>query len=526
MFNTTVDIQSGLQHNRIDVLNKTQEIIINLNEFPQLKELKDSSEEKINSLNEMISNIKDAIEERSKTIDQDSKMYKNLLENEKELLTSIQKQKGKILEIINNLESTENNLNYKRKDLKEKINKETENYSKMLKECLENLESKFKLDSQKLREDYQNEIKGLKINSDKIKNDESGRKELIKSLSDITNSRRIYKDREIQLLKEKMFSEYSKLIKQHELILKLNSEHKTASNEYQKIKLEEFNMLNMYFSFDKVVEAYSKTKQELTSDKLSEYNSRLYDVVNNQIRPEIKEKLLEKNISDMLKIIDKSFEKSEYLGLGQNKKFLSDLYKSKNSVILFLLKYLIHKQKEKPLNEFQSSYNYSEMIKKNYEKLYQLSSIFEDDYTRSVLENSSLFQNRIHSKSEMLNDFDKIKSDLLFDIIFYNKKKQSNFLLPKFFIAHFFSKFTNVWFNLYDPVFNQINEEDSEVVKKIKALNFLDYYLKNENYLEAYHYLKYLIKEHHLRVKELSDKIEVMTKHEIVIDLLENHFAF
>ena len=95
----------------------------------------------------------------------------------------------------------------------------------------------------------------------------------------------------------------------------------------------------------------------------------------------------------------------------------------------------------------------------------------------------------------------------------------------KFLLCGLISKSTDFWLNLYSPFYNTIDESENEIIKKVKAISFIKYYLTHENYSEAYYHLRYLTPQHSDKIKELLNKIELMTKHEMVVDLLETHLS-
>jgi hypothetical protein len=230
----------------------------------------------------------------------------------------------------------------------------------------------------------------------------------------------------------------------------------------------------------------------------------------------------------MVTIVDKNVKGDKNLILQANTKYLSDFYRSKNLEILLTIKFLAQKQKgEEPIDKINSA-EISNLMNINFKKLLKLSEIFKDDYTQSLLENTKLVEMNIPTKFEIMSEFNKIKVPV-FESFFINK----NPTLLQIFFSTLMSKFTDCWLEVYNPFYNEINDNDPIVVKKFKALSFVKYYINNSKYSEAYHYLQYLNSNNSFSKSKINEQtnfekftklIEIMTKHDVVIDLLESHF--
>lgn len=546
-----VQLRLNLQEHLQEISGSDSDSIsLSLENFQNLKEYKNKVEHKLKTFKEMIAAVQKSLIEIENQNIHDTAIHNSIISQEKSLFSEIESQKSSLLEKIKHLELDEHKLNHQRKKLKDEIKKQTEIYSKLLSQSLEKIQSKYSSELQEIRNQYSRELKSFHIDFNKVDKEEVGKRELLKNLSDMTRVRKIFKEKEIELIRTKLTTEYSKLISQFEILKSLNQEHKLISNQYQQTKLEEYNLLNIFFSFEKVLENFKENKKTLMQEKLEEYNLRLNENLENKIRPHIRDKILKTNSEEILKMTENVISNdNNLLKLQENKKFISDYYRSKNTEALFLIKYLLYKQKETPIKEEEKLKKYSELISRNINELYHYSTMFDDQYTKNLIEKAELFSKKLPSKVELIKSFDKIKHDIFFDMFYYSYSNkisdfdenssnnssignnfdfkftndQNNIL--KFFFCGLLSKTTNFWINLYSPFYNSIQDQDSEIIKKVKALSFINYYLGNENYSNAYEHLQYLIPHHEEKIKDLVEKIEIMTKHEMVIGLLETHFS-
>jgi hypothetical protein len=142
-----------------------------------------------------------------------------------------------------------------------------------------------------------------------------------------------------------------------------------------------------------------------------------------------------------------------------------------------------------------------------------------DIFIAKLTNKSGMVNTKFHSKDEILEDIRNHKKDIYFEM-FINKTRQAklfNFLFS-YSLSHLLPYLTR-W---YSPLYHEIREDESEIIKKIKALEFIDYYVKTGNYIEAYKNLKHLGNELGYLVS-LNSTLCQMAKNELMVDLLDSH---
>jgi len=494
-------------------------------EFSNLKEYKKKCDDKLEELQKAIE-----LYEKYLATGNDEKMkneekLNGILMKENEIFKEIQAYQNNLTTKLNNFESQRNMANNLRKELMDKIKIETEKYSALLKVTLLSMESRYNNELQNIKNEYNKDIKSLHIDLMNLDKEDVGKRELLKNLSDLSKIRKNSKKREINLIKDKLSSEHLKLVQQYELIKNLNSEYLKVSNDYKQIKMEEYNLLNIFFSFDKVIEIYNHKKKEAIEKSENDYKLQFNEAVINKIEPYFGKKIIENNLEDVSNMT-KELLQEENLLLKDNRTFISNYYQSKNSEILMLIKYLMIKSSS-------SNTTNTQFIKSNLQTLYRYSQMFDDQYTKKLIEQTNLLENSdiIPSKSDLIQQFDDIKIDLVFDFFAgdfskMNKDKlYTSFILFNFSLAYLMSRTINFWFKVFNPKYCSINESDNIIVKKVKAINMIDFYLKHDNFSEAFACMQFLKIDHKDKIQSLFNNLYLITKCEILIDLLENHFT-
>ena len=76
--------------------------------------------------------------------------------------------------------------------------------------------------------------------------------------------------------------------------------------------------------------------------------------------------------------------------------------------------------------------------------------------------------------------------------------------------------------SVYHPYYTPIRENDREIVKKIKALRFVEYYLKKGDLYNSYFNMKYL-KDYDTEISKLRVMINSKIKNDSFIELYEHH---
>jgi hypothetical protein len=158
-------------------------------------------------------------------------------------------------------------------------------------------------------------------------------------------------------------------------------------------------------------------------------------------------------------------------------------------------------------------------LKISYKELTDYSTAFGDKFVANIIGNSSTDKLNFFTRDEILKDIVNHKNDIYFDI-FVNKTKREQ--IPTFLFSYFVSYTLPYFTKFYSPRYVGLKDSDSDVVKKIKALQFLEFYIKEGNYMEAYKYVKYLQNEMRY-LTSLNAKLSQMAKNELLVDLLDRH---
>ena len=161
---------------------------------------------------------------------------------------------------------------------------------------------------------------------------------------------------------------------------------------------------------------------------------------------------------------------------------------------MFILKFLISKNIHLIENS-QSSID--QIIAENLNLLYINSKYFNDHFTRTLIEKSKILDKKFVDKTEIFKEFNITKKQTLFSIFFKNHVILCLFIyntksIFQFVFANLVENTVDFWINNFNPNYHMIYSTDSDVVKKIKALSFIHYYLKNDNYPQAFSYFDYL----------------------------------
>lgn len=463
----------------------------------------------------MLNTFKQSQSEVMKQKAENDKKLQDLTLNETKNINEIHKNKEKLKVSIAELDKQIDSLSALKTEIIKKIKNEADVYRKTIEESYKRLDTKYKDKLKDLRTNYFNEIKNYKVDFDNLEKDEIGKRELLKSLSDLTEKRKNFKNEEINLIQDLLSKEHKDVLIQQTLIQNSYSLYQKTVGDFKKVQIEKYDLLNKFNSLEKAEKLYKKNKLNLTDKKINTYYQETYELIENQIKPKMKQ-IVETGTKEALDDAKSTLLKESLL-LEENSKFVSELFKVKNREVLFILKYLTMKRKETSCNSKREEY--TKIINSNIQRLFYLSKVFKDDFTKNIIENSGLLNKELPNKQSLIKNFDEIKQNIIFNFYFKNDKTIFSFLY-----SYALSCLYKVFTNSYNPQYNKIAESDSLFVKKIKALNFLKYYIQNESFSEAYSCLQYL-DDQSLLIEKIKSDIELLSKNEMVIDLLENHFT-
>ena len=84
------------------------------------------------------------------------------------------------------------------------------------------------------------------------------------------------------------------------------------------------------------------------------------------------------------------------------------------------------------------------------------------------------------------------------------------------------SEFGNVWLEFFNPDFKVTNPESKDFINQFKAVNYIYYYIKKEDYSQAYAYLEYVHPTNKF-VNKVKTPLEKLSKTQIFCDIIEAH---
>lgn len=191
------------------------------------------------------------------------------------------------------------------------------------------------------------------------------------------------------------------------------------------------------------------------------------------------------------------------------------------------------------LNEEQRN-NLRIFLFSNYKNLAKYADKFEDNFIKKLAESTfkksiednekqyKKYINKYITKNDLLKFIEYNKNDILFEM-FYNydifneknfEKKQKSIL--RFIFSHFLSEMGNLWLEFFDPNYSVYDPLQKDFVNQLKALNYLVYNIKKENYPRAYSCFANINTNNNL-IYKIKDNLEVMAKNQIFCDIIENH---
>lgn len=191
------------------------------------------------------------------------------------------------------------------------------------------------------------------------------------------------------------------------------------------------------------------------------------------------------------------------------------------------------------LNEGQKN-NLRKILYSNYKKLGRYANKFEDNFIKKLVEasiNKNVDEdneenidkmNNIISKSEILNFIQTNQHDILFEI-FYNydvfeceSHKKKEISIWRLVVSHLLSEMGNIWLEFFNPNYSITDPNKKDFVNQLKAINYLIYNIKKEDYPRAYSCFSNIHPENRL-INKIKNNLEVMAKNQIFCDIVENH---
>jgi len=265
------------------------------------------------------------------------------------------------------------------------------------------------------------------------------------------------------------------------------------------------------------------------------------------------------------------FLNNKILSLEENHKFLNGIYTTRMKESISFMRFIIQKFNtedtfansnevnvnnkhnkdnkdkqmgflgEKILISNQQRESLLENLYKNYIKIGKFAKKFDDEFLANFseiiidkklenLEDNFINKNFIRdyvTKQELLNYFADNKEDIFFELFynydnFYLETKKSPKNLMRFYLCNILSEFSNVWLEYFNPEFNVTNPQTKDFINQFKAVNYIYYNIKEENYIKAYANLEYIHPSNEY-INKLKLPLEKLSKTQIFCDIIEAH---
>ena len=269
--------------------------------------------------------------------------------------------------------------------------------------------------------------------------------------------------------------------------------------------------------------------------------------------------------SSLMKINLQKFFNNKILSLEENDKFIDGIYTTRMKESISFMKFIIHKfnidnpfgndnenidslqktdmdflGKEVFLTDLQRQ-GLLEKLFKNYIKIGKYAQKFDDQFIENLTENvlgkklENCDDNIINkdtikdyvTKQELLKHFSENKEDIFFELfynydVYYNQPEKRSKNLLRFMLSTVLSEFGNVWLEFFNPDFKVANPGTKDFVNQFKAVNYIYYYIKKEDYSQAYAYLEYVHPSNKF-VNKVKTPLEKLSKTQIFCDIIEAH---
>lgn len=432
-----------------------------------------------------------------------------------EIYDNIQKSKSELGEIVirlnDEIEKCENSL----KDANNKASIDLERFKILVSDYFQNIQDLRTKDLPELKRKYLERLQAFYIDFKKVEKEDIGKRELLKQLSDLIHLRKEFLQHEVEYLKTRVLHNHHEIVNIYFHTLKNLESFSLYSELFIKHKSDRLSVFKRILGYEHIQGLYEIERNSAITRKTGEFFKEFQIKMQDEISPTVF-KVFDDNIQGLIDIYNLIIDKAKNLNLQKNQRFIYDMYSANNLNSLFKIKYISFRQNDS--NEELPLYN--KIINKNFNKLILYSKIFEDDFTEKLLHSTNLVETqRFPSKNEIISQYKNIKHDFLYEI-FLNKYEDYDIF--GFMLRYFISRTMDVFFDFYSPEQNPIKANDSKIVKKIKAFSFINKYIHQGNFLDAFHYFQYI--DNIQVIKEFKENIHLMIQKDMVLELLEHHY--
>lgn len=176
----------------------------------------------------------------------------------------------------------------------------------------------------------------------------------------------------------------------------------------------------------------------------------------------------------------------------------------------------------------------------NYVKLGKYAKKFNDSFLKNLVEitlNKKIenvsesfidkkYSENFVTKTELLRYFEQNRYDVLYEVFYNydifreNKVKKKTYI--RFLFSHLLSELGSFWLDFFNPDFSITDPNTKDFVNQLKALNYIIYHIKNEDYAKAFTCYANIHPDN-FYINGVKDKIEILAKNQIFCEIVENH---
>lgn len=464
-------------------------------DIPEVKEYQKDSILKVQSYYDKAYSYDKKLQELNKTKEEISESLKKNQLNEEKTIKEILKIREETFARAQDLNNKSLKLNTERLDMVNLILKKQNDYMHTYDKISNQLHTCFE--------------KGLKslsnITVEPLKKDEEENRDLlIRKIEEITQAQRHNWNNQFNYIVNEIKDNSSLLNQYSDSINKFIEQNKKTAKAYLDYKHDEYDLLNKAFSLDLVLENNERNKAEMYSSRLVDYKKDNKKNVLSNIYPNLISSF--NNETDHLLKIVSNGTKDEILKIQHNFDFLINSFKATNLDILVALKYLLNNP------------NYSHLYLQNISKLQKIAKLHGDDFVNELLSNVNSSKNKFCTQKDIQEEYQRVRNDLVVNFLLERKYNILTVMM-----SPLIGLFSRGILRVYNPLFNPINKDDKEIVKKYKALSFIGYYIRRGNYEKAFENMKYLNQAYQSNINGLALLLEGRIKNSNALDLLERH---
>ena len=462
----------------------------------EIKEYQQSSQAKLNEIYDKVMKYDKEIKELNKQLEENKKRIDESNKKEEEIINEVNKEQKELEAKANELNEKCLQLNTERLQLMQLINNQYNKYTNVFNTMQSKFDSKFKSELEQVKKESITPLSDEELNK-------LSKEEIISKINELKDANHKFIKDQAELILNDIKSNDEQLEEYGSKLKEYLKENENLAKTYLEFKHDEYDIKNKILSLELLKEYDKTTKSENYKKMLAEYKEQHNNNFVKNVYPHLLEYI--KNERDIMLKMNSNVSKDEVLKLQNNFNYIKNSYKSKSLDILLGLKYSLYRALS------------PQMHSQNILSLLKISKSYNDDFTYDLINNSNIIQAPPCNSLQLLNEFEKVKKNLSFNIISGTKTS-----LYKIILSPLISLCGYGLMSVYHPYYTPIRENDREIVKKIKALRFVEYYLKKGDLYNSYFNMKYL-KDYDTEISKLRVMINSKIKNDSFIELYEHH---